>query len=319
MTLQQWQGPATHRAGRAGFSPLNARPGRPRRRRVRPQLAGWLWMAPALTAYGLFVLYPLSQTVRYSLYDWDGVGSAVFIGLDNYAAVFSEPELYSAIVHAFELIVFFSFVPTVTGLVLAAILRELSTGAGATLVRTLLFLPQAIPLAAAAIAWTWLYANNGLINQVLREVGLGRLARPWLAEFDTALPAVGVIGSWLAVGFATVLFLAGIGKTDPSLYEAARLDGAGRVREFLAVTLPALRQEIVVCVTVTVIWALASFDIIYVSTRGGPGYQTMVPGVAIVLQAFTAHEVGLASALAVVLLVMVLCVALPLQRLGRPE
>ena len=106
-------------------------------------------------------------------------------------------------------------------------------------------------------------------------------------------------------------------KIDPALYESARLDGATAVREFIAITVPSLRNEIAVCLTVTVIAALASFDIVYVSTGGGPGLATMVPGLQIYVLAFSARQVGLASALAVVLVVLVLIVILPIQRLGR--
>ena len=143
------------------------------------------------------------------------------------------------------------------------------------------------------------------------------MTRAWLGDFGTALPAVGVIGAWVLLGLCTVLLLAGMSKIDPALYEAAQLDGAGPVREFLAITLPSLRQEIGVCVTVTVIAALSAFDIVYISTRGGPGDATMVPGLKIYQLAFFNREVGLASALAVVLMVLVLACILPIQWFTR--
>lgn len=287
--------------------------GRPALRRL-PAL---LWLLPAAIAYATFVLYPLTQTVRYSLYDWNGIGQAVWVGAANYVTVVTDPTLYESLVHTIVLIVFFSFVPITAGLVAATFIRDARSVRAAGAARTILFLPQIVPLAAAAIAWTWLYADDGLINGVLRAVGAGDLARLWLADFDTALPAVGLVGSWAMVGFCTVLFLAGIGRIDASLYEAARLDGASGVQEFFAVTLPGLRHEILVCATVTLIGAIASFDLVYMMTGGGPGFSTMVPGVQIVRLAFTEGRVGLASALAVVLLVIVLLVVLPLQRLGR--
>jgi raffinose/stachyose/melibiose transport system permease protein len=116
-----------------------------------------------------------------------------------------------------------------------------------------------------------------------------------------------------------VLLLTGMSEIDPALYEAARIDGAGAVREFFAVTLPSLRQEIGICLTVTVIAALASFDIVYISTAGGPGIQTTVPGLEIYRLAFAHRQVGLASALAVVLMLLVLLCVLPIQRLTRGE
>jgi raffinose/stachyose/melibiose transport system permease protein len=208
-------------------------------------------------------------------------------------------------------------VPVVLGLLVASTIRRIAQSRLAVVARTVLFLPQVIPLVAAGIMWSWLLSSTGLINQMLSAVGLGSLARAWLGDFSTALPAVGVIGAWVLVGLCTLLLLAGMTKIDPVLYEAARLDGAGPAREFISITVPSLRQEIGVCVTVTVIAALASFDIVYVSTQGGPGNVTMVPGLEIFYLAFSQREVGVASALAVVLMILVLACVLPIQRLTR--
>lgn len=287
------------------------------RRHTVQRLGGWLWLAPSLLMYTMFVLGPLALTVQYSFYSWDGIGQATWVGLDNYGKVFKNPELFGSLVNAFVLIIFFAIFPILVGLVASALLKDVRSKAVGTFARTVLFIPQIIPLAGAAIAWTWMYSEGGVVNQVLRAIGLESLARAWLGDFDTALPAVGLIGSWVAFGLCTVLFSAGMGKIDPSLYEAVRLDGAGKVREFRTITLPGLRQEIVVVGTVLVIAALASFDIIYIATLGGPGYETMVPGLQIYRLAFTAQKVGLASALGVVLTLLILVVIVPLQRLRR--
>jgi raffinose/stachyose/melibiose transport system permease protein len=284
---------------------------------TRKRWVGLLWAAPALVAYGAFVIYPFTQTLRYSLYDWDGFGTATFVGAANYRRVVTDPELAASIGHAFVLILFIAVLPVVLGLFCAASLSRISRGLVASLARTALFVPQVLPLVGAAIAWTWVYSSDGLINQVLRGIGLGGLARAWLADFQTALPAVGLIGTWVSLGFCTAVLLAGIGKLDPALFEAARLDGANFRQELMAVVVPGLRREITVCLTVTVIAALASFDIVYVSTNGGPGYQTMVPGVEIYRLTFLNQRIGEASALGVTLTALVLAVVLPIQRLGR--
>ncbi|WP_431977702.1 carbohydrate ABC transporter permease, partial [Micromonospora haikouensis] len=280
---------------------------------------GWLWVLPALLMYAIFVLRPLLLTMQYSLYRWNGIGQAEWVGLTNYLTVFTDSDLLKIIGNAFVLIIFFSFVPVALGLLVASLVRRMSGGAFGTVVRTVLFLPQVIPLVAAGIAWSWLLSTDGLVNQVLRAVGLGGVTRAWLGEFDTALPSVGVIGTWVMLGLCTILLVTGMSKIDPALYEAARIDGAGPVREFFAVTLPSLRQEIGVCLTVTIIAALASFDIVYISTSGGPGIQTTVPGLEIYRLAFSQRQVGLASALAVVLMVLVLACVLPIQRLTRED
>jgi raffinose/stachyose/melibiose transport system permease protein len=292
---------------------------RPRARGPRRNWAALLWVLPALAAYGLFELYPLTQTVRYSFYDWDGIGPATWAGFSNYVGVFTNSEQFSSIVHAFVLIIFFTVFPVGVGLVVAAIIREQRRGALSTVSRVVLFIPQVLPLAAAGIIWTWIYSSDGLINGILRAIGLGALARDWLGDFNTALPAVGVIGTWVSLGFCTVLLLSGIGRINPSLYEAARLDGASRVQEFLVITVPGLRREIVVACSVTIISALSSFDVIYTATDGGPGYQTLVPGLAIYHLTFTSQQVGAASALGVVLTALILAVILPLQRLNRED
>jgi raffinose/stachyose/melibiose transport system permease protein len=296
--------------------PITGRRAR-RARRPRAIWIGWLFAAPATVMYAVFVLRPLLLTLQYSLYDWNGIGPSTWVGLDNYRRLLTDPELFATILHAFELILFFSLVPVLLGLFVAATIRGITTTRLATVARTVLFLPQVIPLVAAGIMWSWLLSSNGLANELLSAVGLDSVTRAWLGDFDTALPAVGIIGAWVLVGLCTLLLLAGMSKIDPALYEAARLDGAGPIREFFSITLPSLRQEIGVCVTVTVIAALASFDIVYISTQGGPGNSTMVPGLEIYYLAFSEREIGMASALAVALVVLVLACVLPVQRLTR--
>ncbi len=286
-------------------------------RRLRRGWAALALVVPAALFYGVFVLRPLGLTFQYSFYDWNGVTEATWVGWDNYTRLVGESEMLGSIVNALELIIYFSFVPVILGLFAAATIRKFATSRLAIISRTVLFLPQVIPLVAAGIMWTWLMASDGLVNQILRAIGLGSLAQAWLGDFDTALPAVGVIGAWVALGLCMLLLLAGMTKIDPALYEAARIDGAGAVREFFAITLPSLRQEIGVCVTVTVIAALASFDIIYISTQGGPGNSTLVPGLEIYYLAFFSREIGQASALAVAFMVLVLAIVLPIQRLTK--
>ncbi|AWS43761.1 carbohydrate ABC transporter permease [Streptosporangium sp. 'caverna'] len=282
-----------------------------------PGWVGWLFVLPALAFYATFVLRPIVDTIWYSLYKWDGIGASTWVGLGNYFKVFTDPDLFASIVNAFKLIVFFSVIPVVLGLTIASTIRRIATSRLALVARTVIFLPQVIPLVAAGIAWSWLLSSTGLINQLLSYVGLGDVTRAWLGDFATALPAVGMIGAWVLLGLCTLLLLAGMSKIDPALYEAARLDGAGPFREFASITLPNLRQEVGVCVTVTVIAALASFDIVYIATQGGPGNSTMVPGLEIYYLAFSERQVGMASALAVVLMVLILACALPVQWLTR--
>lgn len=278
------------------------------------RLVGWLFALPALAVYAVFVLRPLALTAQYSLYRWDGIGPSAWAGWDNYLAVLTDPDLYGAIGHALVLVAFFTAVPLSLGLPAAAVIRRAAVGRS---VRAVLLLPQAVPLVAAGIAWSLLLSSTGAVNRLLAAVGLDGVTRAWLGDSSTALAAVGVIGAWVLLGLCTTLLLAGVDRIDPALYEAARLDGAGFWWEVRAVALPGVRRELAVCATVTTTAALASFDVVYVTTQGGPGNATAVPGLEVFSLAFAQREVGLASALAVVLVVLVLAVVAPLLRWSR--
>lgn len=287
-------------------------------KRVRREtLIGWLFVVPALFMYVFFVLVPLLLTIYYSFNKWNGVGPMKWVGLKNYLTVFEVPDLLGTIVNAFWLVLWFSFIPVGLGLLVASVIHRVASGRLGSISRTVLFLPQVIPLVAAGIIWGWLLALPGIINQILRSVGLSSITRAWLGDFHFALPAVGIIGIWVLLGFCTVLLLTGMTKIDPALYESARIDGASWLQEFIGITIPLLRNEIGVCLTVTVINALAAFDIVYVSTAGGPGNSTSVPGIQIYILAFTQRAIGLASALAVMLMVLVIVIIIPIQRLSR--
>jgi raffinose/stachyose/melibiose transport system permease protein len=281
-------------------------PGEPRR-------VAYLYLAPAFLFYLLFAFGPLVYTTWLSFFDWDGLTVGTWTGLDNYDEVLSDPDIRASFVHSFELIFFYAILPVVLGLLLASVIAH-SRVRGATFFRAVLFLPQTIATVVIAIAWVWIYAPEGPLNEALDAVGLSAISRGWLGDFTWALPALGLVGTWIMFGLCLVLFLAGIQKIPTSLYEAARVDGAGRVREFFAVTLPGLRGELAVALTLTTIMALRTFDLIYVSTQGGPGTSTTVPSVLVYQNAFSNGRVGLASAVAVVLTLLIFVVAFGITR-----
>ena len=302
---------------------LERAPGAPvaeveRRVRVRapgePRHVAYLYLAPAFFFYLLFAFGPLAYTAWLSFFDWDGLTVGTWVGLDNYDEVLSDPDIRASFVHSFELIFFYAVLPCVLGLLLASVIAH-SRVRAVTFFRAVLFLPQTIATVVIAIAWTWIYAPSGPLNEGLDAVGLDAVSRGWLGDFNWALPALGLVGTWVYFGLCLVLFLAGIQKIPISLYEAARVDGAGRVREFFAVTLPGLRGELAVALTLTTIYALRTFDLIYVSTQGGPGTSTTVPSVLVYQNAFSNGRVGLAAAVAVVLTALIFVVAFGITRL----
>ncbi|MFI6658847.1 carbohydrate ABC transporter permease [Streptomyces sp. NPDC050523] len=293
--------------------------GRTARPRSRVQWKGYLYALPALAVLTAFLLIPLGQLVQISLYHWDGVSASTWAGLANYTEIARDPQLRAGFVHSFVLILFFAVIPIVLALLLAAVTTRASRLRGVSVFRALIFLPQVIAMVVTATAWTAIYAPDGVLNTALRAIGLEAVTRPWLGDFSTALPSVGLIGTWLEIGLCLVLFIAGIGQIPAELYESAKLDGAGVVREFFAVTLPGLRGQITVALTLTVIAALKTFDLVYVATHGGPGNATSLPSFEVYNRAFGTGQVGSACAIAVVLTAVILLLTFLITKLQTEE
>jgi raffinose/stachyose/melibiose transport system permease protein len=279
---------------------------------------GWLYVLPALLLYAFVVLLPSVQSINYSLYRWDGVSAAVFVGLDNYLAFFVDPLLAEAIGHIGVLVIFYAVLPITLGLLSAALLARFRRP-GFAVFRWVIFLPQVLTSVVVAVLWKQLYGPEGPINTALQAIGLGALARDWLGDFALALPALGLVGTWTTFGLCMVLFVSGSASISTSLYDAARVDGAGLVREFFAVTLPGLRPQIAVALTLTVTGALRTFDLVWLTTRGGPGTSTVTPSFLLYTKAFAVGDVGAAAAIGVVMAVTCLLVALVIVRLVERE
>jgi len=277
-----------------------------------------LYALPAFAIYGAFLLFPLGRAVQISLYDWDGLTLGTWVGFDNYVEVFGSEALRAAFGHALILMLFFAVLPLCVGLLLAALLNRAKVR-GLGFFRTVVFLPQVVAMVVVAVAWRRIYAPDGTLNSALDLVGLGGLGRAWLGDYALALPAVGFIGTWFETGLVTVLMLGGMAQIDKSLYEAARLDGAGPIREFFSITLPAVRGEISVALTLTVIAALKTFDLVYVTTKGGPGNQTSVPSYEVYHRAFETGQVGLACAIGVTLTAVVFFISYLITRFVEPS
>lgn len=279
----------------------------------------YLYLLPAFVVFGVFLLYPLLHGLWISLYDWDGLTPATWVGLGNYTDALGDPALRTAFAHSAVLIVFYAVIPIVLALMLTGVMTHATKLRHLSFFRVVIFLPQVVASVVVATTWTAIYAPNGVLNNVLSAVGLKVLARPWLGDFGLALPAVGLIGTWLEIGLCLVLFLAGVSQIQTELYEAARLDGAGPVREFFAVTLPGLRPQIAVALTLTVIAGLRSFDLIFVATRGGPGTSTTVPGFEVYHRAFDLNQVGSACAVGILLTLVILIVTTLINRIDPGE
>ena len=298
---------------------------RPRPRAARARLAAvrghgrlspYLYVLPAFVVYAVFLLFPLGRAVQFSLYEWNPLTHVSrWAGLGNYRTMFADPELRSGFLHALVLILFYAVIPLVIGLLLAAILNRARVR-GLGFFRTVIFAPQVIAMVVVAVAWSRLYGTDGTLNALLQMLHIVPSGENALGSEILALPAIGLIGTWVETGLVTILLLAGMGRIPRDLFEAARIDGAGAVREFFAVTLPAVRGEIAVALTLTIVAALKTFDLIYMTTKGGPGTSTTVPSYQVYNQAFTLHQVGMASTIGVTLTVLIFLVNLVVNRIA---
>jgi N-acetylglucosamine transport system permease protein len=285
-------------------------------------------LVPALVLHVLFVLSPYAQAFYLSLTDWTGVaGEAHFVGAGNYARLGGDSLFLDAVRNN---AVMLAVVPLVTiglGLFLASMLhlggRDGRTGiAGSRIYQIVYFFPQLLSLVIIAVLWSFIYnPNTGLLNGVLRGVGLDSLARSWLGDPALALPAVMVVLVWSSAGFYMVLFSAAIDAIPKELFEAALLDGAGGWATFRRVTLPLVRDTVQVGFVYLGIAALDGFAVVQVMTAGpgGPDGATEVIGLSLYRNAFTYGKFGYASAMGVALFFATLTLAVLALRAGRKE
>jgi raffinose/stachyose/melibiose transport system permease protein len=257
-----------------------------------------LAVAPAMILLAAVVVIPTVEGVRLSLTDWGGVGNPNPVGLDNYREILGGSALYSTLWVTFKYAVPSAVLITVLGTVLAAtVSTEL---AGYRFYRVVWFIPGLAPLAAVGVFWTTAFQpTTGLVNTVLGGLGMGS-SHAWLAGPSTAIYPVIVATVWASVGFAFLLLLGATESVDVTLYEAARIDGAGRFRQFTSITLPLIRPTIVVTGVLELIWSFNGFALIWAMTQGGPGGATETLPVAVYRDAFLLTKFGEASALAII-------------------
>lgn len=272
--------------------------------------SGWL-AAPALVFFLLFAIIPLFGVLFLSFTKWDGLGEIKLDGLSSWTTVLTDPVTGNALWVTAK-IMFFSFIVQAPISLLLGVFTSASQKYRAALA-VLYFVPLLLSSAAVAIAYKALLDPNFGLGPGL---GLPFLAQDWLGNSDLVLFVVVFVIAWQFVPFHTLIYQGGVRQIPVSLYEAAQIDGAGRVQQFFAITLPQLKYTIITSSTLMVVGSLAYFDLVFVLTGGGPGYSTRLLPLHMYLTGFKANDMGAASALGVILVVIGLALALLLQRLG---
>jgi raffinose/stachyose/melibiose transport system permease protein len=279
-----------------------------------------VYLIPGLIASTLVIIVPLVMTIGTSFTRWTGVGSPTWIGFQNYTRLFHDELFWSSFGHIILMVVAMAVIPTLLGLVLAAVLFDyVAKNFGdrwASFFRSGLYLPQVIPLAVTGIVWGWiLHPDYGALNKILNAVGLHALAVDWLGNPKYALFTVMAVMIWIQLGYPIVMFMSGLQRVDPSLYEAADLDGATWWQRFRKITVYMIRPEFYVVLITTTIAALKVFAQVFVLTRGGPSNATIVPSYFAYKNYFEKAQVGYGSAISTVLTVLIVVLAFVFLRL----
>lgn len=272
--------------------------------------SGWL-AAPALAFFMLFAILPLLGVLFLSFTRWDGLGEIKLDGLSSWNTVLADPVTGNALLVTAK-IMLFSFIVQAPISLLLGVFTAASQKYRAALA-VLYFVPLLLSSAAVAIAFKALLDPNFGLGPGL---GLPFLAQDWLGNSDLVLFVVVFVIAWQFVPFHTLIYQGGVRQIPTSLYEAAQIDGAGRIQQFFNITLPQLKYTMITSSTLMVVGSLAYFDLIFVLTAGGPGYSTRLLPLHMYLTGFKANDMGAASALGVILVVIGLALALFLQRLG---
>jgi len=276
-------------------------------RAIGRNLGLYALIAPTFLLLAVFCFVPFVWAFTTSLYDYEIGGDSTFAGLANYGEYLHDPTFWSSFSNLLALSIFSVSTSVVFPLAIAKLIFSLSTDRARYVYRVVFLVPIVVPGVAVLMIWGgMIYGDNGLVNELLRLVGLADLARGWIANPHTALWAVAMIGFPFAGGINILIFYAGLTSIPESVHEAAQLDGASGLRKFFLIDLPLVLSQIKLIVILTVIGAVQGFQGMFILTRGGPGFRTMVPGLWMYFNAFSFQRMGYACAIGVILFLLIL-------------
>ena len=282
------------------------------------KLSPWIFLAPGILVFFLYVIFPIFQSVSLSFYEWDGLGLKTYIGSSNYVELFDDEAFYTSLKNnVIWLLLFLLAIPA--GLFAALFLNQ--TVRGIRIYKSLFFFPFVISQVVVGLVFTWFYdPSNGLLNVILEAFGFDSVAI--LADEDYVTYGIIAAGLWPQTAYCMILYLTGLNSVDPEQIEAGRIDNARGWRLLWYVILPQLKPATFIAIFVTVIGALRSFDLISIMTRGGPWGSSRVLAYYMYEKAFSeyGYRMGYAAAIAVILLaIMMIYIAVILYRIYRDE
>lgn len=274
----------------------------------------WLYLIPGFIMLLWIIVIPAIWNLYLSFTTYRGIKPPVWAGLKNWQKLMTDATFWASFRNSIWMIIAMVIIPILIGLVLSALMFDVvqkKFGAkAASTFRAIYYFPQLLPISVAVLVMGWIFRpENGALNAVLKVIGLGALQHDWLGKPDTALIFLMLIMIWIQIGYPLIIFMSGLQRVDPELYEAASLDGANWWQRFTAITLPSIRPEIFVVALTCTIAALKVFGPVYMLTRGGPGTSTIVPSYYSYTQFFQSQQVGYGATIATALTVVVVIVS----------
>lgn len=278
---------------------------------------GQFMSLPAFLLFALFFVYPLLKGIGMSLTDWDGMGTATFIGLQNFIDFFSDERAIHDIGTTLIFAVFSAFLLNVTGLCYALLMN--SRFRGQSIARVIIYLPAIIsPLIMGYIWYFLLQPGRGYLHYAFLQLGLPDLTASWMGSYRTIMLVLILVNVWQYSGMTMIIYLAGLQAIPAELTEAARIDGAGRWQCFRNITVPLLKPSVRINVVTNIIGSLSVFDIIMSLTQGGPGYSTESLSIYIMRMCY-GSKTGYSTAVALILFLIILVPVLISMRLTRAK
>jgi raffinose/stachyose/melibiose transport system permease protein len=275
-------------------------------------------LTPTFLLLGVFSLVPFVWAFWTSFYDYEVGGESRFVGLANYTEYLHDPTLAPSFLNMAILTAFGIGVVLTVPLIIAKLIFTLSSERARYLYRVLFLIPIVVPGIAGTLIWRgMIYGDTGLVNETLRLVGRADLARGWLVDPHSALWAVALIGFPFAGGINILIYSAGLASIDESVHDASALDGASGLRKFFSMEVPLVLSQMKLLVILTIIGNVQAFEGMFVLTRGGPGFKTMLPGLWMYFNAFSFQRMGYACAIGVVLFLLILVLTIINMRYFR--
>jgi raffinose/stachyose/melibiose transport system permease protein len=273
---------------------------------------------PALLLYIYFFLSPIGEVVYFSFFKWDAISPKELVYLDNYRRLFNDPVFYKSLLNTLQLLCYLVFLLIPLALLLAYLLY--TEVRAFKFLRTVYFIPVVISSVATALMFQFIYENNfGILNSILRSVGLDDLTRVWLSDSSTAMTAVSIPLVWSQVGLMMIILLAALQGISQDVVEAAEIDGANAFQKLVKVILPMISGVIGICLILAVTSAFKQFDFILILTQGGPIHRTEVTGSYMYNQGFSQMNYGYGSTIAVSIMIIAVAISLFVSMLTSKE